>query len=60
VKDALESVVASELDAIQYDLVDLRRGGTKSRPLIEVRIDRRDGSAVTVGVDPDGEALDLV
>ena len=48
VKDALESVVASELDAIQYDLVDLRRGGTKSRPLIEVRIDRRDGSAVTV------------
>src|SRR3982751_1474675 len=48
VKDALEGVVASELDAIQYDLVDLRRGGTKSRPLIEVRIDRRDGSAVTV------------
>ena len=48
VKDALESVVTSELDAIQYDLVDLRRGGTKSRPLIEVRIDRRDGSAVTV------------
>ena len=48
VKDALESVVASELDAIQYDLVELRRGGTKSRPLIEARIDRRDGSAVTV------------
>ena len=47
-KDALEGVVASELDAIEYDLVDLRRGGTKSRPLIEVRIDRRDGSAVTV------------
>ena len=48
VKDALEGVVASELDAIQYDLVELRRGGTKSRPLIEARIDRRDGSAVTV------------
>ena len=37
-----------ELDAVGFDLVELRRGGTRSRPLIEVRIDRRDGSAVTV------------
>ena len=42
-KDALEDVVVAELDAVGYDLVELRRGGTKSRPLIEVRIDRRDG-----------------
>jgi ribosome maturation factor RimP len=48
VKDALEDVVVSELDAVEYDLVELRRGGTRSRPLIEVRIDRRDGTAVTV------------
>jgi ribosome maturation factor RimP len=48
VKDALEDVVVSELDAIGYDLVELRRAGTKSRPLIEVRIDRRDGGSVTV------------
>ena len=48
VKDALEDVVASELDAVGYDLVELRRGGTKSRPLIEIRIDRRDGQAVSV------------
>jgi len=48
VKDALEGVVQSELDAIGYDLVTLRRGGTRTRPLIEVRIDRRDGEAVTV------------
>lgn len=48
VKDALEAVVVSELDAIEYDLVELRRGGTRSRPLIEVRIDRRDGTAVTI------------
>ena len=48
VKDALEGVVQSELDAIGYDLVTLRRGGTKNRPLIEIRIDRRDGEAVTV------------
>lgn len=47
-KDALEDVVLSELDAIGFDLVELRRGGTKSRPLIEVRIDRRDGVAVSL------------
>ena len=47
-KDALEDVVAQELDSVGYDLVELRRGGTRSRPLIEVRIDRRDGAAVTV------------
>jgi ribosome maturation factor RimP len=48
VKDALEDVVLSELDAVGFDLVELRRAGTRSRPLIEVRIDRRDGVAVTV------------
>ena len=47
-KDALEDVVAAELDLVGYDLVELRHGGTKSRPLIEVRIDRRDGVAVSV------------
>ena len=47
-KDALEDVVAAELDAVGYDLVELRRGGTRRRPLIEVRIDRRDEGAVTV------------
>src|SRR5262247_1164125 len=48
VKDALEAVVVSELDAVGFDLVELRRGGTRTRPLIEVRIYRRDGAAVTV------------
>ncbi len=47
-KDALEDVVAQELDSVGYDLVELRRGGTRNRPLIEVRIDRRDGAAVTI------------
>lgn len=47
-KDALEDVVVSELDAVGFDLVELRRAGTKTRPLIEVRIDRRDGTAVSV------------
>ena len=47
-KDALEAVVVSELDAVGYDLVELRRGGTRARPLIEIRIDRRDAAPVTV------------
>ena len=44
----LEHVVAQELDAIGFDLVELRNGGTKSRPVLEVRIDRRDGEKITV------------
>lgn len=44
----LEAVVNAELDAAGFDLVELRQGGSKSRPLIEVRIDRRDGSNVSV------------
>ena len=48
VSDELEDIITAELDAIGYDLVELRRGGTRSRPVIEVRIDRRDGEAVSV------------
>jgi ribosome maturation factor RimP len=48
VKDELEGVVKQGLDSVGFDLVELRKGGTKSRLLIEVRIDRRDGSAVSV------------
>jgi ribosome maturation factor RimP len=46
--DALEHVVIQELVGVGYDLVELRRGGTRSRPVLEVRIDRRDGERVTV------------
>ena len=46
--EELERVVALELEAIDFDLVELRQGGTKSRPLLEIRIDRRDGQKVTV------------
>jgi ribosome maturation factor RimP len=48
VKDGLEVVVVQELDTIGFDLVELRRGGTRSRPVLDVRIDRRDGKSVTV------------
>ena len=46
--DELEHVVTEGLDEIGFDLVELRRGGTRSRPVLEVRIDRRDGEKVTV------------
>ena len=47
-KAALESLVQQELDALGFDLVELRRGGTSRRPVLDVRIDRRDGAKVTV------------
>ena len=46
--EALEAVVVSELDRLGLDLVELRVGGSKSRPTLQVRIDRRDGGNVTV------------
>jgi ribosome maturation factor RimP len=48
VNEELEGLVVKGLDSVGYDLVELRKGGTKSRLVIEVRIDRRDGSEVTV------------
>lgn len=48
VNQELESLVRQEVDAIGFDFVEFRRGGTRSRPLVEVRIDRRDGGKVTV------------
>jgi ribosome maturation factor RimP len=46
--DELETVVRQEVETSGFEFVELRRGGTRSRPLIEVRIDRRDGSRVKV------------
>ena len=46
--DELEHVVTEGLDGVGFDLVELRKGGTRSRPVLEVRIDRRDGEKVTV------------
>jgi len=48
VSETLEAIVNAEVDAAGFDLVELRRAGSKGRPLIEVRIDRRDGTAVSV------------
>ena len=48
VNETLEAVVNAELVGAGYDLVELRKGGSRSRPLYEVRIERRDGAGVTV------------
>lgn len=46
--DALEELVAPALDEMQLDLVEVRRGGSRSRPTIDIRIERKNGDAVTV------------
>ena len=46
--ETLERVVTSELDRLGYDLVEVRVAGSRARPSLQIRIDRRDGEAVTV------------
>jgi len=48
VNEALERIVTEELDGLGYDLVELRGAGSRARPTLQLRIDRRDGVAVTV------------
>jgi ribosome maturation factor RimP len=48
VNDAIQQLVATALDEMQLDLVEVRRGGSRSRPTIDVRVERRDGVPVTV------------
>ena len=48
VNDTLEGLVNATLDEMQLDLVEVRRGGSRSRPTIDVRVERRDGQPVTV------------
>jgi ribosome maturation factor RimP len=48
VNETLEHVVTGELDRLGYDLVELRTGGSRARPTLQLRIDRRDGAPVLV------------
>ena len=48
-KQTLEPIVVAELDSLGFDLVELRVGGSKGRPVLDVRIDRRDQQKVAVG-----------
>src|SRR3990170_2235243 len=47
--EALEGFVRKEVEGLGFDLVELRKAGTGRRPLLDVRIDRRDGERVSIG-----------
>jgi ribosome maturation factor RimP len=49
VSKAIEDVVVSELAPLGFELVELKLGGSKGRPVLDVRIDRTDEAKVTVG-----------
>ena len=46
--EALETLVASEIKPLGLELFDLKVGGSKGRPVIDVRVEREDGEKVTV------------
>jgi ribosome maturation factor RimP len=47
-REALQAIVAEELTKLEYDLIELRIGGSKRRPVLDVRIDRKDHAVITV------------
>ncbi len=48
VNDELERVVTTELAPLGFELVELRRRGSKSRPVLDLRVERADGARVSV------------
>jgi ribosome maturation factor RimP len=48
VNDALERLVTATLGEMELELVEVRRGGSRARPTVDVRVERRDGQPVTV------------
>lgn len=48
VNKTLEAVVNAELAGAGFDLVEIRIAGSRAQQLLEIRIERRDGVAVTV------------
>jgi ribosome maturation factor RimP len=46
--NALQDIVKTELIPLGLELFELRTGGTKGRPVLDVRIDRTGGENVTV------------
>jgi ribosome maturation factor RimP len=48
VHDELERVVLTEVEALGFELVELRRRGSRSRPVLDLRLERKDGTGVTV------------
>jgi ribosome maturation factor RimP len=48
VKQALEPIVADILGPLDYELVELRVGGSRMRPILDIRIDRKDLAKISV------------
>ncbi|MDO8500539.1 MAG: ribosome maturation factor RimP [Gemmatimonadaceae bacterium] len=46
--EAPQDIVVSELAPLGLELFELRTGGTKNRPVLDVRIERKDGEKITV------------
>jgi ribosome maturation factor RimP len=46
--EMLETLVASEIKPLGLELFDLKVGGSKGRPVLDVRVEREDGERVTV------------
>ena len=44
----LEDLVALEIKPLRLELFELRLGGSKGRPVLDVRVEREDGEKVTV------------
>ncbi len=48
-KETLERIAREELTPLGFELVELRMGGSKGRPVVDIRIDRLDLQKVQVG-----------
>lgn len=48
-KQALEVLISEELASLGLELVELKLGGSKGRPVLDVRVDRLDLQKVQVG-----------
>ena len=46
--EALQDIVTNELEPLGLELFELKSGGSKGRPVLDVRIERADGKPITV------------
>ena len=46
--EALQAIVTNELEPLGLELFELKSGGSKGRPVLDVRIERADGKPITV------------
>ena len=46
--ETLETLVASKIKPLGLELFELKIGGSKGRPVVDVRVEREDGQQVTV------------